>query len=234
MNTLPSASARTPLSLWHAAHRARFAESDGWQVPESYAPLEREVDAARNGLALVDLSAWTKISLLGREVADLTHALAADGLAGKTRGVSRLDGTTLAVACRLTADQLLLLMETTNAGPLEQRLAEIGKEPRIVMRDATSAYAYFSLLGSRAREVLARQTSLDVSLSALPAGSCAETGMAGVPTLLVCPPAMPLPVLSICVAWDLGEYLWESLLEAGRREGIAPIGLEAWRRALTP
>jgi glycine cleavage system aminomethyltransferase T len=31
----------------------------------------------------------------------------------------------------------------------------------------------------------------------------------------------------ICVAWDLGEYVWERVMEAGRDRPITPVGLEA-------
>jgi glycine cleavage system aminomethyltransferase T len=48
-----------------------------------------------------------------------------------------------------------------------------------------------------------------------------------VEALLVRSAERSLPALWIYVAWDLGEYVWERMIEAGRDAPITPIGLEA-------
>jgi hypothetical protein len=73
MLNAPSPVARTPLHHWHAAHGARFADLDGWQVVAGYGALEREVAAARGGLGLADISAFKKINLHGPGVPASGH-----------------------------------------------------------------------------------------------------------------------------------------------------------------
>src|SRR5262245_8202686 len=175
----PSATARSPLHAWHVAHGARLADSDGWQVPQVYSRTEDEIAAARNALALADVSAFAKVSVLGAGLAALTRTLLGDSPADWPRGVGTVPGQRRALACRLTDDHLLLLDAGTGAA-LGERLAGLPGAEGLVQADATSAYAGFWLIGPHTGEVLRRLTHLDTSPAALPPGSCAETGLAGV------------------------------------------------------
>src|SRR2546430_613376 len=83
---------RTPLHHWHAARGARLAEVGGWHVPLAYADAAAEVAAARTGLALADVSAFPKVSLLGDGVGQYVAASLGDGAAGRPGGVQRLEG----------------------------------------------------------------------------------------------------------------------------------------------
>src|SRR5262249_8944995 len=136
-----------------------------------------------------------------------------------------------ALACRLTDDHLLLLDAGTGAA-LGERLAGLPGAEGLVQADATSAYAGFWLIGPHTGEVLRRLTHLDTSPAALPPGSCAEAGLAGVPASLVAPPARSLPSVRVYVSWDLGEYVWEQLWEAGAPWAITPLGLQALQALL--
>jgi heterotetrameric sarcosine oxidase gamma subunit len=143
-----------------------------------------------------------------------------------------LDAGGPALACRLTRDHLLLLTCTTNAKAVQDRLASIQQGPAIILSDVTSAYAGFCLLGRAAEDVLRRLTSFDVALDALPVGSCAETNLAGVHALLVRPPGLAQPSLWVYVAWDLGEYVWERIWDAGQACRLKAVGLAAWRHLM--
>jgi aminomethyltransferase len=217
---VPPPVARTPLHAWHAERGARFADSGGWLVPAAYAGAEQEAAAARSGVGLADVSALGKLSALGRGVAGCVSSLAGDGRAARPGGVARFaEG----LACRLRADHLLLVGTTTGTAALEARLAG---QP-LVLSDATSAYAGFCLTGPRVEEVLRHLTAVEV----LP-GACAETALAGVHALLVGPPHSALPVRYVLVGWDLGEFVWERLLHAGRGYGMTVVGAEGLLRVL--
>jgi sarcosine oxidase subunit alpha len=218
--------ARTPLHHWHTAHGARFAERDGWQVVAAYSSWEPEAAAARAGLGLADVSAFAKVSLRGAGVPSLTQALAPDCAALRPRGVASLsDGSTL--ACRLTDDHLLLLASATTATALNEQLDALPQGRAVVRTDVTSAHAAFEVVGPRLDDLLRRLTALDVRPAAFPLNSCAETALAGVEALLVRPAGRSLPALRVLVAWDLGEYVWERMTDAGADVPITPVGLEA-------
>jgi aminomethyltransferase len=217
MTTPPPA--RLPLQHWHARHGARFAESDGWQLPAVYRGVEAETTAARTGVALADVSAFAKVSLLGPGVEAAARQLTGDGPALQPRGVALIRPQGMGVVCRLTADHLLVLASFT--APLPHGPSNI---PAVVASDATSAYASFCLAGPRGEAVLQRLTGFDVA--GLPSSSCAETGVAGVHAVLVQAPELSVPSLRILVAWDLAEYVWGTLLDAGRGHGITPLGMD--------
>jgi glycine cleavage system aminomethyltransferase T len=220
---------RIPLHHWHAGRGARFTDQGGWHLPAVYSTTERETAAARTGLALADISAFAKLGLLGPGVPALAHALTGDGRAAKPRAVAALDAGGRLLACRLTDDQLLLLASTTDPGVFDRRLADLPADPTVVRSEETSAQAGFCLVGFSIEKLLRRLTSLDVAPGALPPGSCAETGLAGVPALLVRPPESEPPSLRVHVGWDVAEYVWERVLDAGRSQEIMPVGLEALR-----
>jgi sarcosine oxidase subunit alpha len=217
---------RTPLHSWHARHGAHFLDRLGWQLPAAYGALGRETDAARHGLAVADVSALVKIALVGPGVPALAQELAGNTAACQPRGVAALPVPTGALACRLTESHLLLLAATPDPGPLQGLLAERRAGAAVVQSDVTSAQAGLCLVGQHVEDLLRRLTALDVSAAALPPGACAETGLAGVPALLIRPPGTTPPALHVLVGWDLAEYAWECVLEAGRGFGIQPLGWE--------
>jgi sarcosine oxidase subunit alpha len=220
--------ARTPIHQWHAARGAHFADQDGWLAVAAYSDPEREAEAARTGLGLADVSAFAKIGLRGLGVSSFASSLVPDSAAVRPRGVASLPGEP-ALACRLTEDHLLLLATTPTATSLGQRIAVLREGRPIIQVDSTSAYAGFALVGPRLEKFLLRLTHLDLLPASFPVNSCSETALAGVEALLVRTGEFSLPALRIYVGWDLGEYVWERLLEAGRDESITPIGLEALR-----
>src|SRR5262249_18472538 len=218
--------ARTPLHHWHAAHGARFGESDGWQIVEDYSSREREVKAARDGTVLAAVSAHAKITLRGDGVGGMVSAWLGRDRAPKPLGVTAVDG---GLACRLRADHLLLLASSTSWAGLEGTLSRL---QGAVSLDVTSAYAGFSLSGRATLELLSRLTALDVPDAGLPPNHCAETNLAGVHALLVRVPQPQPAAIYVYVSWHFAEYVWERLLDAGQELSINRIGMAAYRELI--
>jgi glycine cleavage system aminomethyltransferase T len=224
MATVAAPPARTPLHHWHAAHGARLVDRDGWQVPAVYTDVERETAAARTGLGVADVSAFAKAGLFGPGVTEVVSHLAGEGHAVRPCTAAPLIAGGPGVACRLTADSLLLLASTTDPAPLAAGLRDLRHERPLLQQDETSARAAFWLVGPRIEDLLHRLTAVDVR--AAPVGSCAETALAGVAALLVASPELEMPSLRVCVSWDLAEFVWECLLDAGLGLGAVPLGLD--------
>ncbi|HEX5272286.1 MAG TPA: hypothetical protein VFW33_17435 [Gemmataceae bacterium] len=202
---------RTPLHHWHQAHGARFVDRDGWQVVAAYSGADAEAAAARAGLGLADVTGAAKVSLRGPGLSAAFPSLAPCRIA--PHGESQL-------ACRLTDDHVLLLAPAPG-------VALSAPDGTAVRSDVTCAYAGLELVGPGLDGVLCRLTHLDVRPVALPPESCAETALAGVEALLVRRDRGTLPALRIYVAWDLGEYVWERVMEAGRDVPVTPLGTDA-------
>lgn len=234
---------RVPLAHWHTQHGARFDEINSWQVPAVYSDEKSEAAAARAGLAVADLSSITKIMLRGPGVMKVTQALAGNGPAEKPGGVAALSADKSVLACRLHADQLLLLGSPMGNDKLESILSAAAGENgasgfirrpsdrQLIQIDVTSAFACFWLLGPRTDDLLRQLTHFDISAPRRPDPSerafCAETGLAGAAAMLVRPSTPTLPSMRVLVGWDLAEYVWEKLFQTGQAWKIVPIGFDA-------
>ncbi len=226
---LPGTKARTPVSDWHVRHGAKMKDFEGWLLPTAFTTPNTEEAALREAVALVDLSSDAKISIRGEAVAATGRTMADEPGLENPRSVIWFGTDSAHLACLLTDDHLLLLSGNTGAAEIRSCLAGSEKASRRIEQDVTSAYASFALLGPRLIPVVQRLTTLDVTAAALPPGRCAETNFAGVHAILIHPPLKRGPLLRICVGWDVGEYVWESILAAGQKHGLMPIGLECWR-----
>ncbi len=220
--------ARTPLAHWHTQHGVRFDEINSWQVPAVYTDENSEVAAARTGLAITDISFTSKVMLRGPGVQELTQSLTGDSPAAKPGGVAPLTADRSVLACRLHIDQLLVLGSSTGNDKLEQILSEAasheGQPPGLTRWSVW-------LFGPHTDELLRQLTHFDVAALSggrEPAeqGSCAQTGLAGVPAILVRPPNPAILSMRILTGWDLAEYVWENLFREGQIWNISPLGLD--------
>jgi glycine cleavage system aminomethyltransferase T len=95
--------------------------------------------------------------------------------------------------------------------------------------DVTSVYAALHLVGPRAREVLGKLTSLNLSDAALPDKRCAQASLAHVPAIFLREDIGPLPAFYLLITRDYAESGWEAILHAGHEFNLCPSGLESLR-----
>jgi sarcosine oxidase subunit alpha len=95
--------------------------------------------------------------------------------------------------------------------------------------NVTAAYAAVNLAGPKSRAVLQSLTDLDLSNAAFPYMGVREGTIAGVPARLLRVGFVGELGYEIHVPASQGEYLWETLMQAGAAHGIRPFGVEAQR-----
>ena len=175
-----------PLHHWHLATATHWLTQDGWQLPVAYMAIPdsagREIEVARQGFALIDVSAFAKISLLGHGLSAITQALVRDHSPPNPGELARWTADPSVLVCRLRQDHLLLLCSTIGNDTLERRLAEILPSSGLLRSDATTAYAGFCLVGPRLVEVMSGLTPLDVS-PACPFRRCESTSVGTWPNM---------------------------------------------------
>jgi sarcosine oxidase subunit alpha len=191
-------------------------EEGEWRLPESFADPEVEVEQVRQGVGLQDASAIGKLDLKGREVERF--------LAGF------LPKNHLSVL-RLRPDHVLLLTPPGHEGQVAEALERaLSQAPGCAhLTNVTSALSAFALVGPRAREVLAKLTSLDLRPHAFPDGACAQGGLAKVHAIILRQDWRLLPAYRLLVGREHGEYVWEVICEAGAEFSLVPFGLAAER-----
>ncbi|MDO8884550.1 FAD-dependent oxidoreductase, partial [Pseudotabrizicola sp.] len=187
------------------AHRAVFGSKLGWERPNWFAPegveagdvysmgrqnwfdhVGEEHDHVRNHAGLFDQSSFAKYELSGPKAAEALEAICANRVA---RDVGRLTYTQLlntrgGIEADLTvarmADHLFYIV--TGTGFRTHDFAWIADHlpgDGVHLRDVTEDWGTLSLMGPRARDILACVTADDVSNAAFPFGHARQITIAG-------------------------------------------------------
>jgi heterotetrameric sarcosine oxidase gamma subunit len=155
------------------------------------------------GAWVADVSHTAKVELRGaREEVDAATGTSEHGRASLADGAWTL---------RLAPRRALLLGPFGRLGDLRAKAAGA--------IDVTSGLAAVTIGGPRVRELFSRTSALDVRARAFPDGACMTGSVARCPAIVLNEGGDRFRIL---VGWELGEYLWETVLDAG-----APIGVTA-------
>ncbi len=241
----------SPLYARLAARGAVFGSKLGWERPNWFAPPGTEAQDrysmgrqnwfgpvgaehahVRAHAGLFDQSSFAKFELSGPKAAEALEWICANRVA---REVGRLSYTQLLnsrggieadlTVARLGEEQFYIVtgtgFRTHDFGWIADHLPAAGA----VLRDVTEDWGTLSLMGPRARAILAAVTGADVSNAALPFGSAREIAVAGVP-------CRALRVTYVgelgwelhCPIGDLGT-VYDALMAAD--PGLRPVGYRA-------
>ena len=243
----------SPLYERLKSHRAVFGSKLGWERPNWFAPEGAEArdiysmgrqnwfDAVgdehrhcREAVGIFDQSSFAKYEVTGRDAAAALDFVCAGDLlkpAGRltytqllnTRGGIEADLT----VARLAEDRFYIV---TGTGFRTHDLAWIRDHlpaGEVAIRDITEDWGTLSLMGPKARDVLARVSDADVSNAAFPFGHVREIALAGT----------MVRALRVTYVGELGWELhvplaatgavFDALMAAGAAEGIRPLGYRA-------
>ncbi len=244
----------SPLYERLKAHRGVFGSKLGWERPNWFAPdgmepkdiysmgrqnwfgpVGDEHRLVREKVGIFDQSSFAKYELTGKDAQKALDWICANDV---SKPVGRLTYTQLLnsrggieadlTVARLADDRFYIV---TGTGFRTHDLAWIadhiapGLDARLT--DVTEDYGTLSLMGPRAREVLASVTDADVSNAAFPFGHVRELAIAG--TIV-----RALRVTYVGeLGWELhvpiaatGE-VFDALMAAGAAHGIRPVGYRA-------
>ena len=245
---------RSPLYDTLKAAGAVFGEKLGWERPNWFAApgevaediytyerpnwhtaVAREHKAAREAAVLIDQTSFAKFVLKGPDAEAALSWIAANDVAKPVgsliytqmlndRGGIEADLT----VARIGHDEYYIVTGTgfaTHDFDWIARTIPAGMNAQLV--DVTGAYSVLSLMGPKAREILAEVTRADVSNVAFPFGTVQTIGIAGA------------PVRALRVTY-VGELGWElhcpvecaanvyaALHEAGAKHGLVNAGYRA-------
>lgn len=229
---------KTPLNKVHHALKAKMVDFVGWEMPINYSPgiLAEHLTTRKFG-GLFDISHMGRFVIRGQDALPFLQYVLTNNAAALQSGKSQytiipnesggaVDDTYL---YRLDQNEYLLVV---NAANMEKDWAWLQnykpKFPRLILEDHGARIAMLSLQGPRAKAVL--ETILgDIRKLPEPARNSlttvemfdtmvtiARTGYTGEPIRFELFPTAEIAV-----------RLWNKLLEVGKKEGIAPIGLGA-------
>jgi glycine cleavage system aminomethyltransferase T len=193
---------RSSVHHLHVHERARFAVEHGWEIAASFGDAGAEKNAALQGVALADVSWLGKLECKGPWAASLAGQSVAGG-----------------IACPVTPERLLWIVEPPSIVSARKTLESLrAGQARCYLIDTSSVHASFELVGPHVSDVLCKLASARPEI-----GSPIFASVGGVRSLFI----RSERGLQLHFQREFGEYLWESLLDAGKEFGIRAVGVEA-------
>jgi glycine cleavage system aminomethyltransferase T/glycine/D-amino acid oxidase-like deaminating enzyme len=185
---------RLPLEERYRRAGAAFGEAAGWERPawfvpgaseepvwlydfdrpSWFGPVGDEVKAAREGVALFDLTSYSKFIVQGPgAVAGLQRMCASDvdvevGRVLYTVLCNERGGIEMDPTVTRLAEQIYLILAPTAYQRRTEALLRAGVPPDATITDVTSAFGVLHVAGPRSRELLSRITDEDLSDEAFP------------------------------------------------------------------
>jgi sarcosine oxidase subunit alpha len=217
----------SPLFLTLEKTGADFVEASGWQQADHFGDPAAEARAAREYAALADLSASAKILVEGERSAEVVEEAFRAEAAALPVGAGLAQGST--AIYRLRADQFFVhAVAGEEAGllPAVQRSAGTGM-PFTTVTDLTHGRAEIAVVGPRAAELLSRLCGLNFSDSTFPNLAARQSSVAKTQQLILRRDLGGAPAFALIGDRSLGEYLWQTAMQAGADLEIAAVGLQA-------
>jgi 4-methylaminobutanoate oxidase (formaldehyde-forming) len=198
-----------------------------------WAAAAREAEAARDGVALFELSPFTKIDVEGRDALALVQQLCANdvdvgqGSVVYTQMLNRRGGIEADVTVTRTGETAFRIV--SGAATRRKDLAWITRqrerlELQVGIHDATSAECALGVMGPRSRALLQGLSDTDLSPGAFPFAASRRIGIG----------MAEVRASRVSFAGELGWELYipaefagcvyEALLEAGAAHGLAHAG----------
>ena len=223
---------RTALNAVHKAAGARLVEFGGWEMPVEYTGIMEEHVAVRTRAGLFDVSHMGEIEVRGREALALLQWITSNDASrlqdfqAQYSALMYPQGSAVddCIVHRLGENHYFLCVNAANTDKDFDWIAQNNSFDAEV-RNVSSEYTQLALQGPRAAEILARVTAAD--LPALRYYWFCRTNCCGVEGLLARTGYTGEDGFEFYFSPAESARVWSQLLEAGRSEGLIPVGLGA-------
>jgi aminomethyltransferase len=225
---------KTPLHGRHVAMGAKMVPFGGWEMPVQYAGITEEHLAVRRAAGLFDVSHMGEIEVAGTDALAAVQRISTNDASRLEIGQAQYsalatpDGTFVddLLVYRLAGDHFLLVVNAANIAAgfqwIRDGIAGVGDAVAV---NTSSRYALLAVQGPRALDIV--QSLTDVDLAAIRYYRFATGEVAGIRATISRTGYTGEDGFEIFVAPQTAERLWESIMSAGRHEGLQPAGLGA-------
>jgi aminomethyltransferase len=222
---------RTPLHQAHVAAGARMVSFGGWDMPVQYAGILEEHRTVRGAAGLFDVSHMGEFEVEGPSALAALQALTTNDVVALDVGQVQYsvfcypNGTVVddLTVYRLAGDRYML---TVNASNIDKDYAWVTEHAGAARwRNVSAETGLIAVQGPKAEALVGRLADRDVT--AIGYYRCARGAVAGVSTLISRTGYTGEDGFELYVAAGDAARLWTALLDAGRADGVAPIGLGA-------
>jgi len=225
---------RTPLYQAHVKAGARMVPFGGWEMPVQYTGIVEEHRTVRSAVGLFDVSHMGEFEVEGPSALAALQHLTTNDVAALEPGHVQYsvlcypNGTIVddLTVYRLADDRFML---TVNAGNIDKDWAHVNQSTEhgggARWKNASADTGLIAVQGPKAEALVRRLADQDVTK--LGYYRFARGKVAGVATLISRTGYTGEDGFELYAAAAETERLWTALLDAGRGDGVAPIGLGA-------
>ena len=238
---------RTPIHDWHEEQGAYMEPVGHWRRPycfprdgESHADaVNREIDATRRSLGLLDASTLGKIIVKGPDAPKFMDMLYTNMMSSLKPGKCRYglmcseNGFLMDDGVVVRLDDETFLCHTTSGGAenvhahMEDWLQCEWWDWQVFTANVTEQWAQVAVVGPNARKLLEKLGGMDVSKDALPFMAMAEGQLGGFDARVFRISFSGELSFEIAVPASQGRAFWDALHEAGTEWNATAYGTEA-------
>ena len=224
----------TALESVHVAHGARMVPFAGWSMPVQYRGILDEARTVRKQAGLFDLGHMGRVKVHGPQAEAFLQRLQTNDVAsikpGRIRYALILDDN------GLTQDDILVYRNprddgffvVVNAGNTVrdlERMQSIAKDFDVTVEDWTARLGMVAIQGPQSQQITQRLCSGD--LATLKYYAWMETELCGIPMTLSRTGYTGEDGFEAYMPSGSETEVWNAFLEAGKADGLTPVGLGA-------
>ncbi len=226
---------KTALYSWHEQAGAKIIDFGGYLMPVQYAGIIAEHRAVREAAGLFDVSHMGNFYIRGEKAGEFLQYLTTNNVAKVRDGQAQYtlmlypDGGIVddLIIYRISADTWFLIVNASNCEKDFLWIGgHLGEFEGVTLEDKTGSLSLIALQGPKSMEILDRVFP-GSGLSGLGSFHFRTIPYEGSEIMVARTGYTGEEGVEVCLPNEVAESLWSALMEAGREDGIQPIGLGA-------
>ena len=222
----------TALNAVHHASNAKMVDFCGWDMPVEYSGITREHLAVRTAAGLFDVSHMGEIEVRGPQALDLLQHVTSNDVSRLQDGQAQYSALMLpsgsciddCVVHRFGPEHYFLCVNAANTDRDYAWMVQCNSFGADIL-NVSAHYAQVALQGPRALEILKKLAAADPT--DLKYYWFRQARVAGVEGILARTGYTGEDGFEFYFPTASSEHIWNTLLEAGKDEGLIPAGLGA-------
>jgi 4-methylaminobutanoate oxidase (formaldehyde-forming) len=221
-------------AMWFASPGVEPAYEYSFERQNWFPYVAEEHRAAREAVALFDLSSFAKLEVTGSQALELLQLVCTNDVdvpVGKlvytlflnARGGIEIDGT----VTRLGDERFLVITPTATQHRTFEWLRRHGAGMRLTIEDVTSSRATLAVMGPNSREMLQPLTATDLTNEGFPFFTAREIAIAGSPAIAIRASFVGELGWELYVPTEYAVHVYDAVTEAGASAGLRHAGYHA-------
>jgi aminomethyltransferase len=224
---------KTALYDVHVALRAKMVPFAGYEMPVQYEGVNAEHEAVRNAVGVFDVSHMGEFFLKGEKALDLIQRVGTNDASkieiGKAQYTCMPNGkggiVDDLIVYRMAEHEYLLVVNASNIEKDWNWIAQHNTEG-VVMTNESDDYSLFAVQGPKT--IAAIQSLTDIDLTTVKPFSFVIGAFAGCDDVIISGTGYTgSGGFELYFKNEHAQTIWDALFEAGKSQGIKPIGLAA-------